>query len=114
MGFSFVSDLNAPNAPSEMIANVDVTINQKRQRVSTFDAFIPKEIAQERRNLTICTGATVSEVLFSDNAGNQNAVEVLFQKTGAKSTKAFSAKVKREVIVCAGAIGSPQILMLRL
>lgn len=57
-----------------------------------------------RRNLTIKTKVHVFGVLFD----RQRAVGVSFQAGGGSE----QARAGREVILCAGAIGSPQILML--
>jgi choline dehydrogenase len=114
MGFNLILDINAPNAPSDGLATVDATINEQQQRVSTFDAFLPREIAIEReKNLKICTGVIVSKLEFSDNQKNRRAEKVMFQSRDPKSQKIFSVKVGKEVIVCSGALGSPQVLMLR-
>ena len=82
--------------------------------MSTLEAFLPRATALKReKNLTICTRATVSQIKFSGDEAERRAERVFFQHANSKSEKIYSAKVKREVIVCSGAIGSPQVLMLR-
>ncbi len=73
--------------------------NGKRQ--STYDAFLKPIL--KRKNLTVLTGATVKKVLFEGN----KAEMVEFYVNG----KQKKAKARREIILCAGAFGSPQILM---
>jgi choline dehydrogenase len=115
MGYPLVPDTSDPDAPVDGLATFDVTINDKNQRVSTFNAFIPREVALAREsNLSICTKAIVSRVLWSSKAGDLRATSVQFTTTDPTSGKVFSAKVKKEVVICSGAIGTPQVLMLRL
>ncbi|KAF7874309.1 hypothetical protein EAF04_002981 [Stromatinia cepivora] len=83
---------NAPDAPPEGVVALSLTLSERRERVSSFEAFLSKKIALGRRNLTICTNTLA-----------------LHYPT---SNKIFSAKVNKEVIACSGAIGSPQVLML--
>ncbi|KAK8767484.1 hypothetical protein V5799_005743 [Amblyomma americanum] len=55
-------------------------------------------------NLHIWTRSTATQILFND----KEATGVKFIKEG----KEYIAKFRHEVIVCAGAIGSPKLLML--
>lgn len=113
-GLPSIEDVNAPDAPIDGFGLFDLTIDSNRKRVSTFEAFLPKKLALERRtNLTICTNAIVSQIQFSGDELEQQAQKVLFQYANRKSTRVFSARVRKEVIVSSGAIGSPHILMLR-
>ncbi|KAF7900954.1 hypothetical protein EAF00_003175 [Botryotinia globosa] len=76
------------------VTTVYSTVTEQRQRVSAFDAFLPREKALEReKHLKICTNTILSRIAFSKEDG-------------------VSHPVKREVIVCSGALGSPQVLML--
>ncbi|KAF5875027.1 putative alcohol oxidase protein [Botrytis fragariae] len=111
MGFIAVPDSNAPDAPPEGVAILSLTLSKRRERVSSFEAFLPK-IALERRNLTICTNTLVSRILFTQEKGLPSTEKIVFQSSGRKSESTYSAKVNKEVMVCSGAIGSPQVLML--
>jgi choline dehydrogenase len=113
MGFVHIADTSAPDAPADGLATHDVTVNAKNQRVSTFDAFLPRQIALARKNLTICTKVIVSQISFRSEEKDSIAEQVLFRSTDPKSNKVYAAKVNKEVIVCSGSIGSPQVLMLR-
>lgn len=81
-------------------------INQVSQsggrRDSTAYAYL--DPIRNRPNLEIVTGALATRVLFE----NQRAVGVEFQREGRRS----EIYARREVIVCAGAIGSPKLLLL--
>ena len=114
MGFSVIDDVNSPDVPCDGIATLDVTVDQNKQRVSTLEAFLPRATALGReKNLTICTNVVVSQIKFSNDQNEHRAEKVLFQYANSKAEKIFSAKVNREVVVSSGALGSPQVLMLR-
>lgn len=115
MGFTRISDANDPDAPADGLATLDTTVNENNQRVSTFDAFLPREVALSReKTLTICTKTVVSRIKFSGREkGGLRAEEVVFKSADPKSQELFTAKVKKEVFVCCGSLGSPQVLMLR-
>src|SRR5947208_3617031 len=103
MGFPRVPDTAAPEAPADGLATLDSTVDENNKRVSTFDAFLPREVALMReKNLAICTMTIASRIIFSgqEKNGKPRAKEVLFKLTDPKSDKVWSAKVKKEVIVC--------------
>ncbi|KAI9643938.1 hypothetical protein NHQ30_007289 [Ciborinia camelliae] len=112
MGFIPIPDCNAADAPPDGVATLSLTLSERRERVSSFEAFLSRKIALERQNLTICTNTLVSRVLFTQDKVLPRAEKILFKSADPTSEKTFSAKVNKEVIVCSGAIGSPQVLML--
>lgn len=64
---------------------------------------------RHRRNLTIWTGAHVQHLILSDGGeGLQRCTGVSLRKGG----ETLSVTARREVVLSAGAIGSPQILQL--
>lgn len=77
------------------------------------DAYLPRATVLARSNLKICTGVVVSKIEFSRGKGQSRAEQVKFRYANPKLRETFSASVKQEVIVSSGAIGSPQVLMLR-
>ena len=78
-------------------------VNQKRGlRVSTARAFLKP--ALKRPNLRLETGVLVEKVLFE----GRRAVGVQFRQNG----QLVAARARGEVILSAGAVGSPQILQL--
>ncbi len=72
------------------------------KRHSTAQAFLHPVLA--RPNLTVITGATTHQLLFD----HINCYGAKYEKDGAL----HEAHASREVILCAGAIASPQLLML--
>jgi choline dehydrogenase-like flavoprotein len=78
-------------------------VNQKRGvRMSTARAFLKP--ALDRPNLRLETGVLVEKVLFE----GRRAVGVQFRQNG----QVVTARTRGEVILSAGAVGSPQILQL--
>jgi choline dehydrogenase len=98
-GFSRNPDFNA--ASQEGFGFYQVTQKEGR-RHSAAVAFLRP--AMTRPNLTVKTKVHASGILFEKN----RAIGVSFQREEGIE----QARAEREVIVCAGAIGSPQLLML--
>ena len=96
-GYSETSDYNGfrQEGFGQKFMNVDRGI-----RASTSHAYLTS--AKKRPNLTILKRALVKRVLFS----NKTATGIECEING--HSKVFNAQ--REVILCAGAIGSPQLL----
>ncbi len=81
----------------------ETLVTQRRgARWSTADAYLRP--ALKRPNLTLLTEATATKVLFD----GRRAVGVEFDKGGARQ----SVRARREVVLCGGAINTPQLLML--
>ena len=75
----------------------------KGERWSTTRGYL--DPVRDRENLTIITKALVCKLIFENN----KATGVTFKDN---KNKIFNIKSKKEVILCAGAVGSPHILML--
>ncbi|WUI66152.1 GMC family oxidoreductase N-terminal domain-containing protein [Nocardia sp. NBC_00403] len=96
-----------PNRPQPDGFSETMVTQRGGRRWSTADAYLRP--ALRRTNLTIRTEALVSRVLFErDPAGAPRAVGVEYLQ-GAAS---HAVTARREVILCGGAINSPQLLML--
>jgi choline dehydrogenase len=78
------------------------TTTRRGRRCSTAAGYL--RAAMRRPNLRVVTGALVEHVLFE----GRRAVGVRFRQNGVSRT----ARAGREVILCGGAINSPQLLML--
>jgi choline dehydrogenase len=84
------------------------TNTRQGKRSSTYRAFLEGE-AERRPNLTIITGVHVTRVLFKGSRGNIEAAGVEYkQETG----EILSAIATKEVILSAGTVGSPHLLLL--
>ncbi len=83
-------------------------VNQRKgMRWSAAKAFLRP--IQQRENLQVWTGAHISRVLL-DRTDGLRAVGVEVQPQGGR--EAIRVQARREVVLCAGAIGTPQILQL--
>ena len=83
------------------------TIRQGK-RSSTYHAFLEGE-PEQRPNLTIITGAQATRVILEEEAGQLTATGVEY-RTG--TGEILIAHAGKEVILSAGAIGSPHLLLL--
>jgi choline dehydrogenase-like flavoprotein len=99
LGWPHNTDFNG--AEQEGIGVYQVT--QKRgQRHSTADAYLKP--ARRRRNLTVLSHAHATHLLFEQ----RRCVGVAYMRDGLPQ----QAHARREVLLCAGAINSPQLLLL--
>ncbi len=98
-GHSVNDDFNGP--AQQGVGRYDFTIRRGR-RCSTSAAFLRP--VRHRRNLSIATGSLVRRVVV--DGGRATGVEM----THGGGTR--TARAAREVILCAGTVNSPQLLML--
>jgi choline dehydrogenase-like flavoprotein len=84
------------------------TTTRDGKRSSTYHAFL-EGATEARANLTIFTGVQVTRVLLENSPQGPTATGVEYRDEKGQASAAFAA---REVIVCAGAVGSPQLLLL--
>ena len=98
-GYPYSADMNG--FQQEGLAHMDMTVGNGR-RCSAANAYLRP--AMRRPNLAVRTHALATAVQFA----GRRAIGVRYQRGGA----AHAARVRREVIVCAGSINSPQLLKL--
>ncbi|KAF9451903.1 GMC oxidoreductase [Macrolepiota fuliginosa MF-IS2] len=84
-------------------------IDENRTRVSSETAYLTPDVLA-RPNLTVVVNATATKVLFEKNGEETRAVGVEFART--RKGKRYTVRAKKEVIVAAGAIHSPHVLLL--
>ncbi|KLU25430.1 choline dehydrogenase [Caballeronia mineralivorans PML1(12)] len=97
-GYPRTDDLNGYR--QEGFGPMDRTVTPSGRRSSTARGYL--DHAKGRPNLTIVTHAVTDRVLFS----GKKAIGVAYLHGGERIT----AHVRREVLVCGGAIASPQLL----
>jgi choline dehydrogenase len=119
-----VADLRSPNALSRTFVKAGIQVGlppnddfngtmqegvglaqvtQRRGiRDSTADAYLRP--ALNRPNLSVVTGALVQRIIFED----KRAVGVAYKQ----QEREVQVRASREVLVCAGAVNSPQLLLL--
>jgi len=84
------------------------TTTRGGKRSSTYVAFLAGE-PESRSNLTIITGSLATRILFEGESGQITATGVEYRTAAGETMVARAAK---EVILSAGAVGSPQLLLL--
>lgn len=109
----------------ETLANLGITTNKTHMSGSNTGAWTsmvavnPKtatreysvsyyEPAKHRKNLTVLTGATVQNLMLEESKGEVVATGVRFEHGGSS----YVANSRKEVILSAGSVKSPQILEL--
>ena len=92
----------------EGVVSLLQTTTREGKRSSTYHAFLEGEVA-ERPNLTVITYAQVTRVLL-DDAGGLKGTRRRVPHRGRSDARSISAE--KEVVLSAGAIGSPHMLLL--
>jgi choline dehydrogenase len=90
------------------VVSLTQTTTRGGKRSSTYHAFLEGE-PENRPNLTIITGAQATRVMLAGEPGQRAASGVEYC-TASGDTRVVHAE--REVILSAGAVGSPQLLLL--
>ena len=91
----------------EGVASLFQTTTRDGKRSSTFHAFLAPAMARD--NLTVITHAHAQRVVFDDADGRLRAVGVECRDADGAVQR---VEASREVVLSAGAYGSPQLLML--
>ena len=99
-GIRYVEDYNGPEQEGAALCQVT---QRKGRRWSTNDAYLRP--VRDRENLSVVTGATVRRVRLADGRATGVAYRDRFGRERV-------ADARREVILAAGAFGSPQLLLL--
>lgn len=100
LGFPLTDDFNGQR--TDGFGMPDFTITAKARRASAAEAYLFP--AMKRANLKVVTRAETRRVVIE----NGRAIGVVYRFAGQDLT----AKAKAEVVLCGGAINSPQLLML--
>ena len=90
------------------VASLVQTNTRKGRRSSTYRAFL-EGLPEQRPNLTIITNAHATRVLLEGEAGSLVATGVEYRSADGETHQLHAT---REVILSAGAVGSPHLLML--
>ncbi|GAA5017181.1 FAD-dependent oxidoreductase [Terrabacter aeriphilus] len=91
----------------EGVASLFQTTTKDGRRSSTFHAYL--EPAMDRENLTVVTGALVERVLLEADGDGVRATGVAYRTDDGAHEEVAAGT---EVVLCAGAIGSPHLLLL--
>ncbi|GBE87857.1 Dehydrogenase patE [Sparassis crispa] len=102
-------DLNTKNALGvSKVSRCLTTIDSNGRRVTTETAYLTRKVLA-RPNLKVVTKARVLRIVFDVSSETPRAVSVQFLD---EQGKRFEAKARKEVVLSAGAIHTPQLLML--
>lgn len=108
-----MSDLNSPYEPVYGIAKLDHNIDKNGRRCDAASAFLPTRLLRSRKErLHVCVNSLVTQ-LGLETSGESIAAKGVIVEHANKPGQAREITATKEVILCAGALGTPQILMLR-
>ncbi|XP_013167526.1 PREDICTED: glucose dehydrogenase [FAD, quinone]-like [Papilio xuthus] len=99
-----VNEIDDSNGANQMGASIAYNTIKDGIRHSTARAFL--SVIKDRRNLHVLKDAYVTKILFHPNTNKMKGV--LIQKDG----KEIQVIAKKELIISAGSINTPQLLML--
>ncbi|KAJ7583617.1 hypothetical protein C8J56DRAFT_213831 [Mycena floridula] len=108
LGIPYSSNWNSDSGclgVNRMITYVD----KNRQRVSSESAYLTDEVLA-RPNLKVALNASVTKIVFEKVGTETRAVGVEF--AGSKDGPVYRSRASREIILSAGAVHSPHILLL--
>lgn len=106
LGVPFYEDMNVPK-PASFITKLRTTVTENGKRSAT-SSFLSAEYLYGQQNLSICLGAVIQRI----DLDKENQVQGVFIERENDTGITYYAKA-REIILCAGAVASPQLLMLR-
>ncbi|KAH9920607.1 uncharacterized protein B0H18DRAFT_1086354 [Fomitopsis serialis] len=108
MGISYNDDINSPRGTIGATRLVGC-IDDSGQRSSAATAYLTADVLR-RHNLTVAVYTIVENILFARDVGAKpraTGVEVSKSRTSPR----YRAHARREVILCAGAVMTPQLLL---
>ena len=111
MGVPHLEAYDDPQTPTCFGVHHRRCLNASGRRCSTYHAFLPKSLVRQRKNLTIVLGAHVQRILFDNDSKKLRATSLLIE--GKDPMKLYTVRARQEIIVCGGAIVTPQLLLLR-
>ncbi|KAF8270546.1 alcohol oxidase [Lactarius quietus] len=110
VGIPYRADFNTPNGTCGVAKVSRLTyIDSRRCRVTTETAYLTPSVLS-RPNLTVSVNAPVTRIIFDTKGSSPRAIGVEFASS--REGPRFRVRAKSEVVLAAGAIHTPQILML--
>ncbi|KAK7471156.1 hypothetical protein VKT23_002567 [Stygiomarasmius scandens] len=111
-GIPLVKEANDPTAPTVVCTPLDATIDREKHRCSTDIAFLPRSLVAQRHNLTICPGTLCTSLDVKRTEDGRLKVVGVHLEAEADPTERYHVSARKEIILCAGAIATPQLLLL--
>ncbi|THG97130.1 hypothetical protein EW026_g4812 [Hermanssonia centrifuga] len=109
LGIPETHDANTPRGTSG-VTDFIAMIDENGRRVTTATSYLTKDVLA-RPNLTIGTNTQVNKILFEQKDGEEPRAIGIEVSTGPSAPR-YHAWAKHEVILSAGAFGSPKLLLL--
>lgn len=108
-----IEDMHSPTDPSIGWCKMQYTMDSSGCRSSSYRAYLPMEILASRKDrLHVYTGALARKLIFDRNGDGPICVRgVEIQGTNSDSIS-VNVRAKCEVILCCGALRTPQLLLL--
>lgn len=95
---------------TQRYARSELSIDGDGKRSSALTSWLDAAVVQERQGrLTVCTGVSATKLEFGHDGRSVAGVWTRAVQGGAE----VLVKAQREVIICSGVFGTPQLLMLR-
>lgn len=116
LGFPHNPDMNDPDNCPIGWSRMPVTREASGYRLSTARAFLsPDVLATRHANLHVCPNTIVERLVLEKEGNDLVARSVIIGPTDVKGGDRITkqVRVRGEVVLCAGAFGSPQTLLLR-
>ncbi|KXN89709.1 Oxygen-dependent choline dehydrogenase [Leucoagaricus sp. SymC.cos] len=110
IGLPFIDDINSTKNPSVGCGQLHFTRDENQHRSSAYHAFLPLDLVKQRPNLHVLTNAIAERIVIRQRNTGPFAEGVQISSRTSKGTKTVTSE--REVIICAGPFGSPQLLLL--
>ncbi|KAL4073995.1 alcohol oxidase [Scleroderma citrinum] len=115
LGFPHNPDVNDPDNIPVGWVRFPITRDANGHRISTARAFLsPGVLATRHANLHVCPNTIVERLVLEKEGDDLIARSVIVgptdMKVGSEITK--EVRIRGEVVLCAGAFGSPQVLLL--
>ncbi|KAI0771283.1 GMC oxidoreductase [Trametes elegans] len=108
LGMPYTEDINTGRGTMG-VTRLTGNIDSRGQRNSTATAYLTDEVLA-RPNLTVATNVMVEKVLFDRSTAKPRAVGV--EVSTSPTSPRYRVAAAREVILSAGVVGTPQILLL--
>jgi choline dehydrogenase len=109
VGIPKASDVNTDRGILGATA-VQTFIDSSGQRASSATAYLTADVVM-RPNLKIASGQNVTRIIF-DTDGSQPRAAGVEMAASVTSSVRYLAKARKEILLCAGSIGTPQLLKL--
>lgn len=89
------------------------SFHRNGSRLSSARAFLRPKLTQSRNNLHVMINSTATKILVNNDKGQKTVAGVEFVYTTPEGkTIPYKVRVSKEVILSAGAVNSPQVLLL--